>query len=135
MRVAADMACKDIENLFLEGHAAEYYPLPDSTIVILMCVKISATVQGKPASDIGFLHECSVFIDFLVSLAMREVPTKRFTFKCTRPVENRLPRQDPIVIMMAREAARCNHLPIPRHRSNMIARDFLYNDLRTYLQD
>ena len=51
MRVAADMACKDIQNLFLEGHAAEYYPLLDHTIVILMCVKISDTVQGKSASD------------------------------------------------------------------------------------
>jgi hypothetical protein len=55
MRVAADMACKDILNLFLEGHAAEYYPLLDPTMVILMCVKISDTVQGKPASDEGSL--------------------------------------------------------------------------------
>ena len=87
MRVAADMARKDILNLFLEGHAAEYYPLLDPTIVILMCVKISNSAQRKLASDVGSLQTCSVFIEFLVSLlAMREVSTKRFTFKCTPPV-------------------------------------------------
>jgi hypothetical protein len=61
-RVAADMACKDILNLFLEGHAVEYYPLPDPTIGILMCVNIiSDTVhQGKPASDVGSLQDRSV---------------------------------------------------------------------------
>ena len=86
-RVAADMACKDILNLFLEGHAVEYYPLLDPTIVILMCVKINNSAQRKPASDVGSLQACSVFIEFLVSLlAMREVSTKRFTFKCTPPV-------------------------------------------------
>jgi len=76
-----------------------------------------------------------MFIDFPVSLAMREVPTKRFTFKCTRHVKNCRPRQDPIVIMMTREVAGCRHLTIPRQRSTMIARDVLHNDLRTYLQD
>jgi hypothetical protein len=54
MRVANDMAaCKTILNLFLEGHAAEYYPLPYPTIFILLCAKISDNVHGKPASDVA----------------------------------------------------------------------------------
>ena len=136
MKVAADMACKDILSLFLQGHAVEYYPLPDPTIVILMCIKFSDTIQRKQASDVGSLQDRSVFIDFFVSMAMREIPTIRFTFKCTRLVENCRPRQDPIVLMLARKAEGCSHLPIPRQRSTMTAiDDVLYNDIRTYMQD
>ena len=99
-----------------------------------MCVKISDTIQGKPASEVGSLQDCSVFIDCPWPY-MREVPTKRFTFKCTRPVENRRPCQNPIGIMMAREVAGRSHLPIPRQRSTMTARDVVYIELRTYMKD
>ena len=76
-----------------------------------------------------------LFFYFPVSIAMSEVPTKRFTFKCFRPVEDQRPHRDPIVIMMARQATGYIHLPPPRDRSVMTARDILYNDLRKFLQD
>ena len=83
MRVQTQTACKKFLATFIEKHANAYHPLPDGAKVSLMCVKISDTDQGRPATDVGYLHDCSVFLDILVDMAMREVPTKRFSFKYT----------------------------------------------------
>ena len=136
MRVSTQTACKDVLATFLEQHAIDYHPLPDGTKVSLSCVKISDTVQGRPATDVGSLQDCSVFLDFPVEMAMSEVPTKRFTFRCTRPTEAQRPRHDPITIMMAQRSSGFVHLPPPfADKSIKNARDVLYNDLRKYLQD
>jgi hypothetical protein len=121
---------------FLKEHADAYNPLPDGTKVSLFCKKISDTVQGKPASDVGTIQECSVFLDFPVDIAMTKVPTKRFSFRCTRPIESQRPRQDSIVVMMTQRSTRFVHLPPPfANNSIKTARDILYNDLRKYLED
>ena len=102
MRVVVDATCKEGLHAFLGLHAAQYCPLPDSTIVTMVCVKSIESVHGRPAADIGSTHDCSVFFYYHVSMARSEVPTMQFTFKCVRVVEHRQPRRDPIVIMMAR---------------------------------
>ena len=119
MRVAIETTtCKELLDLFLQNHAAEYSPLLVATNVVLMCVKISDTVQGMPAADVGSLQECSVFLDYLVDMAMTEVPTKRFMFRCSRPIEERRPRQDPIIVMMAQRSSWFVHLPPLRDKSS-----------------
>jgi hypothetical protein len=82
MRVEVDSICKEVLALFLQMYAPDYYPLPDDVKVTLLCTKISDTIQGRPTSDVGTLQDCSVFLDFPVSMPMSEVPTKRFLFKC-----------------------------------------------------
>jgi hypothetical protein len=127
MMVAFDVSCKQVLNDFLGKHAMDYFPLPESTIVVMMCVKNCDAIQ--------LLQDCSVFLDFSFSMAMSEVPTKRFTFKCIRHVEARPPRQDPIVAMMALRNIGCLHLPLFRRRAIMTRKDELYNAFRKYLQD
>jgi hypothetical protein len=92
LRVELGSIFKEVLALFLQMHALDYYPLSDDVKVALMCIKISDTVQGRPTSDVGSLHDCSLFLDFPVSMSMSEVPTKRFLFKCFRSVETRRPR-------------------------------------------
>ena len=82
MRVDTQATCKEVLAEFLVLHASGYSPLPDSTSVSMFCLKISDTVQGKPASDVGATQDCSIFLDYPISLAISEVPTKRFTFRC-----------------------------------------------------
>ena len=89
-----------------------YSPLFDNTQVELMCTKISDTVQGRPASDVGCFQDCYVFLDFPVLVAMAEVPTKRITFKCTRPIEDRRPRRDALAVLMMKSASGQVHLPV-----------------------
>jgi len=101
----------------------------------MMCVKICETVHGKSASYVCSPQNCSVFMDFPVSMAMSSVSTKRFNFKCSRPVEARPPRTYPIVVMVALRNNGCLHLPPVRTRSDMTWKDILYNEFRKYLQD
>ncbi len=101
MRVALDASCKEVLFEFLATHASNYSPLAESSNVVMMCVNNYDMIHGIPASDVGSIQDCLVFLDFSVSLAMPEVPPKRFTFKCSRPIEARRPHQDPIVVMMA----------------------------------
>jgi hypothetical protein len=79
MRVVVDATCKEGLHAFLGLHAAQYCPLPDSTIVTMVCVKSIEYVHGKPAADVGSTHDCSVFFYYPVSMVVYEVPTKRFT--------------------------------------------------------
>jgi len=109
----------------LRTHAADYHPLPNSTTVNMMCCKLNDTVA----------RECSVCLDFPVIMAMTEIPTKTFTFKCFRRVEDRRPRVNAIAAMMATWDTGNIHLPPVRARFVMNARDDLYNDLRQYLHD
>ena len=45
----------------------------------MLCVKRYDIIHGMPGFDAGSIQDCSVFLDFPVSMAMSEVPTKRFT--------------------------------------------------------
>ena len=56
---------------------------------VKMC---DARLHGdRPACDVGRVQDCTVFLSFPVTLAIAEVPTKKFSFYCTRPVETRPP--------------------------------------------
>jgi hypothetical protein len=88
-----------------------------------------------PASDVGSIQDCSVFLDSPVSMPMSKIPTKRFTFKFSRPVEARPTRQDPLAVMMAQRNTGCLHLPPARTRIGMTGKDVLYNDFWKYLKD
>jgi len=68
-------------------------------------------------------------------MAMIEIPTKRFMFRCSRPIEEQRPRQDPIIVMMAQRSSGFVQIPPLRDKSSMNARDILYNDLRKYVLD
>jgi hypothetical protein len=111
VQVSADATCKQVLFKYLETHASEYYPLLDSTIVNLWFVKLGESLQGRLACDDGGNIDITVFLDHLVSMVMSEVPTKRFMVKCARLAEDRRPRQDPIVIMMAQRSLGYVHLP------------------------
>ena len=93
MKVGVDQTtCKELLVQFLKDHAPEYYPLPPSTTVVLLCDKISdASQSARHSHDTGSAKECSVFLDYHVTFAMSEVPTKRFTFKCFRRLNNNVP--------------------------------------------
>ena len=121
LRVEVDSICKEVLAIYLQSHAPDYYPLPDDVKVTLLCTKISDTIQGRPASDVGTVQDCSVFLDFPVSMPMSEVPTKRFLFKCFRSVETRRPRVDAFTVLMASTTSFV-HLPHVRVRSAMIGK-------------
>jgi hypothetical protein len=96
----------------------------------MFCFKIShITTQDN------LLQDGTVFLDYPVTLAMSEVPTKRFTFKCHRLVEDRQSRQDLVVAMMVQRNSGDLHVPPVRARLVMTGKDNLYNDIRKYLQD
>ena len=99
---------------FFQKHALDHLSLPDNCKVILMCTKISDTVQGKSTADIGLDKDCSAFLDFLVMIAMTKIPTKRFNLKCYRPVEERRPRTYPIVVIMVSRTTGTVHMPLVR---------------------
>ena len=82
VRVAADATCKELLMHFLQTHASEYCPLPDSTVVNMWCVKLGESLQTRHACDVGGNIDVSVFLDNIVSMVMVEVPTKRFFFMC-----------------------------------------------------
>jgi len=67
-------------------------------------------------------------------MAMTEGPTKTFTFECTRPVEQRQPRANPLRAMTVQRNLAYTHLPPPRMRGAMTGKDELYNDIRSYLE-
>jgi hypothetical protein len=121
-------------GIFLATYAPDYSPLPDNNKDSLFCPKLSDTVQGKSATDVGVIKDCSAFLDFPISVPLTEVPTKLFVFKCYRPVEERRPRVDPVVILMATQSKRSEHLPPVRERYMMHGKDIVYKDLRQYLQ-
>ena len=134
MRVTLDVSCKQMLHDFLESRASNYIPLLESTNVVMMCVKIRDTMHGKPASDDGFLQDCSVFWDFPVSMTMFELSAKRrFTFERSRHIEARPPRIDPMLVMMALRNIGSLRLPPVRTRVVMSGKDVLYNDFRKYL--
>ncbi len=115
-------------------HASLYCPLLDATIVTMLCDKNSETVHGKPALDVCTTKNCSLFLDYPVSMTMTEVPTKTFTFKCTRPLKQRQAHANPLRAMMVQRNLAYIHLPPPRMRGVMTGKDELYNDIRSYFE-
>ncbi len=70
-----ETTCKNLLTGYLQTKASEYSPLHDNTQVELKCTtKFSETVQGRPASDVGYVLDCTMFLDFLISVAMTKVP-------------------------------------------------------------
>ncbi len=63
-------------------------------------------------------------------MAISEVPTKHFLFRCERAVEQRRP-----LVILGSQNTRNTHLPPSRARSVMNAKDNIYNDLRQFLKD
>jgi hypothetical protein len=80
--------CKELLNEFLQRHASACIPLIVSSIVVLMCEKISDTGTTMLAHDFGSSKGCSIFLDHLITMAMVEVPIKRFTYKCASPIKD-----------------------------------------------
>ena len=114
IRVAVDTTCRDVLAEFLPSHAPDYSPLPGDCKVILLCTKISETLQGRSAADVGVDKVCSAFLDFLVSIPLTEVPTMRLIFKCFRQVQERRPRVDVVVALMSSRSTTNDHLPLVR---------------------
>jgi hypothetical protein len=136
MRIADDVTtCKELLEPFLQSNASDYSPLPVSTCVVMMCAKLGDTLQARSASNVDSLKNCTFFLDYPVTTTMAEVPSKRFTIKCSSQIEDQRPRRDPIVFMMAQRTVGFTHLPSPRVRSFMNAKDILYNDIIQYLND
>ena len=95
-----------------------------STTVVLMCDKIRDTHQTiRYSHDIHAVEDCIVFLDYHVTMAMSEVPTKRFAFKCSHPVKQQRCRVNHVIAVMARQSSEFIHLPEPRDRVIMTARD------------
>jgi hypothetical protein len=111
--------------------------LPPGSNVALRCIKmIDARLHGgRPASDVGLRQDCTVFLSFPVLLAIAEVPTKKFSFSCTRHVEARPPPTNVVVVMMMQSVSGNTHLPCARAYQKMTGKDVLYNDLRIYLKE
>jgi hypothetical protein len=80
---------------------------------------------GRHAADVGLVQDCTVFLSVLVTLAIAEVPTKNFSFYCTRLVKARPPLTNVMVFMMARSAFAEAHLPRAREFRKMTGKDML----------
>jgi hypothetical protein len=91
LMVLVETTCKEVLSDFLQLHASDYHPLPATTVVTMFCQKTSGST----------IQDCSLFLDYPVTLAMSEVLTKRFTFKCCRPAEDRPIHQDQVMAMMS----------------------------------
>jgi len=110
--------------------------LPEGSTVVLRCVKMVERLHGgRPATDVGHIQDCTVFLSFPVVLAITEVPTKRFWFSCTRPVEARPPPANAMVVLMMQSVSGSLHLPCARAYRKMTGKDVLYNDFRDYLKE
>jgi hypothetical protein len=131
-----ERTCRDLLNAFLQdkGYGDA---LPEGSTVVLRCVKMNdARLHGgRPAADVGLVQDCTVFLTYPVTLAIVEVPTKKFSFYCTRPEEARPPPTNAMVFMMANAVSGNTHLPCARAFRKMTGKDDLYNDLRDYLKE
>ena len=72
MRVVVDQTTrKERLEPFLKENAPQYVPLPPSTIVVLMCDRISDASQlARHGHDSGASKDCSIFLDYHVTFAM-----------------------------------------------------------------
>jgi len=77
--------------------------LPASSTSILRFVKMSdvGLNGGRHVADVDFIQDCTVFFTNLVTLAIVEVPTKKFSFCCTRHVKVRPLASKALVFMMS----------------------------------
>ncbi len=69
MMVTENLTCTVLLSKFLRLHASDYYPLPATTVVTWFCLHIGDTIQGKHANDVGYMQDCTVFLDYPVTLA------------------------------------------------------------------
>ena len=90
---------------------------------------------GRPTADVGLIKNCTVFLTYPVTLAIAEMPTKKFAFYCTRPVEAHPPPSNAMVLLMTNAVSGNNHLPCARAYRKMTRKDVLYNDFRDYMRE
>jgi hypothetical protein len=76
MNVECQLTCKQVLLAYLQTHSPDNCHLPDSSKVVLQCTKISDNVQGRAASDVGVVRNCSELLDFPVLMEITEIPTK-----------------------------------------------------------
>ena len=97
-----ERTCKEFIIAFLQdkGYGDA---LPEGSTIVLRCVKMNdARLHGgRPTVDVDRVKDCTVFLTYPVTLAIVEVPTKKFSFYCTRREEARPPPLNAMVFMMA----------------------------------
>ncbi len=100
-----ERTCHELLCAFLKdkGLGDANVALPCGSTVVLRCVKMcdARLHGGRHASDVGLIQDCTLFLSFPVTLAITEVPTKKFSFYCTRPMEARPQPTNIMVFMMA----------------------------------
>jgi hypothetical protein len=64
MNVECHSTCKEKLLTYLKPHSLDNCPLLDSSKVIMQCIKPSDTIQGRTASDVRVVLDCSMFIYF-----------------------------------------------------------------------
>jgi hypothetical protein len=133
-----ERTCRELLLAFLKdkGHGDASIALPEGSTIVLRCVKMNDVRLhgGRPAADVGLIQDCTVFLTYPVNLAIVEVPTKKFSFYCTRPEEARPPLSNAMVVMMTNAFSGNTHLPCARAFRKMTGKDVLYNDFRDYLK-
>jgi len=107
MNVECDSTCKQILLAYLNIHSPDNCPLPDSSKLIMAPMLMAIT----------------------------EVPTKHFLFKCERLLVQRRPRGNAFTVILESQNTGNCHLPPARVKSVMNAHDTLYNHLRQLLKD
>jgi hypothetical protein len=128
MNAESHWTCKQVIRAYLQTHSPDNCPLPDYAKVSMQCSIQSDTIQGRAASDVGIVRDCSVFLDLLVFMTISEVPTKHFLFKFERSVEQRRHRVNAFNVILESQNARNNHLFPMRAKRVMNVQDNLYND-------
>ena len=130
-----DKPVLDVLKSTLQRKAAEYFPIPDGTDIELICLKMNDSGTGRPADDVGELHDCTDFLDVPIPQVAHMVPTRSFRFDLALPKEVRPPPVNALSVIMAhRNSRRVNHLPHEKTKENMQGMDVLYNRIRQYLQ-
>ena len=131
--------CHQLLLAFLKdnGLGDAHVALPKGSTVVLHYVKMcdARLYGGHPTADIGLIQDCFVFFSFPVTITMAKVPTKTFSFVCTRHVEARPPPSNPMVFTMAHFLSAHLHLPRAREYRKMTGKDILFNDLRDYQKE
>jgi hypothetical protein len=134
-----ERTCRELLLAFLESKGLGDVDalLPRDSIDVLQCVKmVDAHHGGRPSSDVGDIQDCFiVFLSFPTTLAIAEVPTKKFSCVGTRPATVRPPPRTDMVALMVQAASANIHLPPIRAYRKMNGKNILFNDFRDYLKN
>ena len=117
--------------------------IPEGSTIVLRCVKMILSTNdrlhgGRLAADVGLIKDRTVFLTYPVTLAIAEVPTKKFSFYCTHHVgglEALPPPSNALVFLMTSAVSHNTQLPCARLYRKMTRKDTLYDDFRGYLRE